>query len=57
MKFSYLEELITVHKPTDEFIRKLFIFLDIHDFAGFASTVNTEFDITFLLRFLAKSTL
>ena len=39
------------------FICKIFIFLDIHDFTGFASTINTEFDMTFLMRFLAKSTL
>ena len=35
----------------------LVTFLVIHDFIGFASTINTEFEITFLLRFSAKSTL
>ena len=30
------------------FIWKLIIFLVIHDFAGFASTINTEFEIIFL---------
>ena len=39
------------------FIWKLAIFSVIQDFVGFASTVNTEFERTFLMRFLAKSSL
>ena len=39
------------------FIWELAIFSIIQGFAGFASTVNTEFEITFLMRFLAKSSL
>ena len=39
------------------FIWKLVIFLGILDFTGFASTINTEFEIIFLMRFTAKSSL
>ena len=47
MKFSHFVELITVNKPTNEiFFWKLAIFSVIQDFTGFASTINTEFEIT-----------
>ena len=36
------------------FIWKLAIFSFIEDFTGFASTVNTEFEITFLMRLLNR---
>ena len=39
------------------FIWKLTIFSVIQDFTGFASTVNTEFKVAFLMRFLAKLSL
>ena len=39
------------------YIWKLVIFLVIHDVIGFASTINTECEIIFLMRVLAKSTL
>ena len=39
------------------FIWKFAIFSVIQDFTDFASTVNTEFEITFLMRFLTKSSL
>ena len=39
------------------FIWKLAIFLVIEDITGFVPTINIEFEITFLLRFLAKSSL
>ena len=53
MKFS--------HFVADEFYLYI-IYLVIHNLTGFApggfaSTINTEFDIIFLVRFLAKSTL
>ena len=47
MKISHLVELITVNKPMDVFYLEIIIFLVIHDFTGFASTINTEFDIKF----------
>ena len=51
MTFSHFVELITVNKPTDEFSWKLAIFSVIQDFTGFASTIITEFEITFFMRF------
>ena len=48
MKFSRLVELITVNNPMDEFYFEKVIFLVIHDFTGFASTINTAFEIIFL---------
>ena len=39
------------------FIWKLAIFSVNQDFSGFASTINTEFEITFLMRFLTTSSL
>ena len=57
MKFSHFVELITVNKPTDEFYLEISYTLVIHDSTGFASTINTECEIIFLMRFLTKSTL
>ena len=37
------------------FIWKLAIFSVIQDFTSFASTINTEFEMTYLMRFLTKS--
>ena len=39
------------------FIWELAIFSVIQDFTGFASTINTKFEITFLMRFLATLSL
>ena len=39
------------------FIWKVVTFLVIQDFTGFVSTINTEFEMTFFMRFLAESTL
>ena len=36
---------------------KFFIFLVIHNFTGFASTINTEFEIIFFNAFLTKASL
>ena len=48
MKFSHLVELITVNKSTDEFYLELSYILSYYDFTGFASTINTEFEMIFL---------
>ena len=48
MKFSHLLEHIMVSKPTDEFYLEIRFFLVIQDFTGFASKINTEFEIIFL---------
>ena len=58
MKFSHFVELITVNKPTDEFYLEIsYIFLVILNFTVFFSTINAEFEITFLNVLLAKSSL
>ena len=57
MKFSHLVEIITVNKPTDDFYLEISFILVIHDFTGFVSTINTEFEIIFLVHFLAESAL
>ena len=48
MKFSHFVEPITVNKPTDEFYLEISYILVVLNFTGFASTINTEFEITFL---------
>ena len=45
MKFSHFVELITVKKSQMNCTWKLAIFLVIHSFTGFASTINAEFEI------------
>ena len=48
MRFSYFVELITINKPTDEFYLEISYNFSYSRFTGFASTINTEFEITFL---------
>ena len=47
MKFAHFVELITVNKPTDEFYLEIIFFSVIENFTDFASTIDTEFEITF----------
>ena len=48
MKFSHFVELITVNKPTDEYYLEISYIFVSQDFTGFASTINTEFELLFL---------
>ena len=48
MKFSHFVELITEKGLRMSFIWKFVIFLVVKDFTGFASTINTDFEIVFL---------
>ena len=57
MKFSHFLELITVNKPRDEFSLEISYIFSYLRFYWLASAINTEFEIKFLMHFLAKSSL